>query len=206
MFKKTLLTAALVVAATGVASADGFYVGAGVGGSGLHSNNSYNHTETVDLGNIGLVGGLFGGYNFNFANQINLGVEAFGNFDSANMHNNASIHNSSTKLQYNYGLRFLPGYQLTADTDLHLLAGVAMGHEKYDRNPTGGTSASGTTNAAGFQMGFGSGTAVNSNFAVRGDIIYTGYKSKTFTLSDSHTQTLKMSSLDGVVSGEYKFG
>lgn len=206
MFKKTLLVAALALTATGVASANGFYAGLGVGGSSLTSQDSYttpSSNTSVDTGKIGVLGNLFGGYNFNFDNQMNLGIEAFAGADSAKVEANAGSFSVSDQLRYNYGVRMLPGYQITADTDLHLLAGYTRGNFKFSTS----TGYSTNKNANGYQVGFGSTTSVNSNFAVRGDIIYSGYKSvSTGVGTNGDSATAKASTLDGVVSGEYKFG
>jgi outer membrane immunogenic protein len=205
MFKKTLLTAALALAATGAASADGFYAGLGLGASALHSQSTLNSLtgddSTGENGNFGVLGGLFGGYNFNFANQLNLGLEAFVNADSAKFNESVNAVGYTGKLTYNYGLRVLPGYQITADTDLHLLAGVARGHFEGSS-----VNFSNSQNVNGWQLGLGSTTSVNTNFAVRGDVIYTGYKTQNLNFSNGDTGSFKANTLDGVISGEYKFG
>lgn len=206
MLKKTLLTALLALTATGVASANGFYAGFGVGGSALHSGNDLTQSSTTtshDIGNIGALGSVFGGYNFNLDNQVNLGIEAFANADSVKAQYQDSTYTLTEKLTYNYGLRLVPGYQITADTDLHLLAGLARGHFT-GRDSTGGEDDS--KNIYGWQGGFGATTAVNSNFSVRGDLIYTDYKKKTYDLGTNESMSIKANTLDGVISGEFKFG
>ena len=205
MLKKTLLTALLALTATGVASANGFYAGAGVGGSALHSSNGLTQSGTTTshyIGNLGALGSLFAGYNFNLDNQMNLGLEAFINADSVKAQYQTSTYTLTEKLTYNYGLRFVPAYQITADTDLHLLAGIARGHFTGSDSTGGGDDSK---NIYGWQGGFGATTAVNSNFAVRTDIIYTDYKKQTYNLG-TESASLKASTLDGVISGQFKFG
>jgi len=203
MLKKTLLTALLALTATGVASANNFYAGFGVGGSALHSENKLTGVSlSGDTGNFGALGSVFGGYNFNLDNQVNLGLEAFANASSVKATVANSTYSLTEKLTYNYGLRLVPGYQITADTDLHLLAGIARGRITFT-DSTGG--AEGSKNVYGWQGGFGSTTTVNSNFAVRGDIIYTDYKKKTYSLG-TESSSFAANTLDGVISGEFKFG
>jgi hypothetical protein len=217
MFKKTLLVGAVALAVAGAASADGFYVGAGIGGIGLHQAtsitfvNDYGDTDHLsnDGGTLGVTGGLLAGYNFNFANQMNLGIEGFANMTSAKQNselvstsgNDVATVSTVLKEKYNYGVRLVPGYQVTPDSDMHVLVGYVRGHF---------TANSENTNANGFQLGLGSTTSVTKEFSLRGDIIYSGYKSKSASVSEpdgnAYSLSTKNNTLEGVVSGEYKFG
>ena len=202
MFKKTVLVGAIALAASGVALADGFYVGAGLGAT------SFNDTMTMpgraDNGMLGVIGGIYGGYTFNFANQFNLGLEAFGNATSAQIKNNNNP-DVTVKSRYSYGVRALPGYQLTPDTEVHLLAGYVRGNFKQSVS-TSNVSAitankTNTFNANGFQLGAGTGTNIAKNVALRGDLIFSGFQSKTLNGIKNRVNTL-----DGVASIAYKFG
>ena len=215
MFKKTLLVGAVALAVTGAASADGFYVGAGLGGIGLHQAANLTYSDILgdsatisnDGGALGVTGGLLAGYNFNFANQLNLGVEAFANATSAKQTllftaasgDETETNTISLKEKYNYGARFVPGYQVTPDSDIHALVGYVRGHFATDNQ---------NNNANGFQLGLGSTTSVTKEFSLRGDFIYSGYKTKTESGSDStgdsYTFSQRNNTLEGVISGEYK--
>lgn len=203
MFKKTLLVVALGAVST-AAMADGFYAGVGFGGEGYQDKvTSYVGTHRTE-GALGVMGGLFGGYTVNFANQFNLGGEVFGNVNSAKITDgsittvNSSAYGYTVKSRYNYGVRALPGYQVTPDTDVHALVGYVRGNFKFtDSNPAGTNS---TNNFNGYQVGGGMGVNVMKNVAVRGDFYYTGYQTKTVEIQN------KISSVTGVVSANYKFG
>lgn len=198
MFKKTLLVGAIALAASSVALADGFYAGAGLGGTGFHDQMG----SDDDQGNLGVIGGVFGGYTWNFANQFNLGAEAFGNATSAKAE---ILGVADVKSRYNYGVRALPGYQVTPDTEVHAIVGFVRGNFKVEQN-AGSFSQDKTFNANGFQLGLGTGTNVAKNIAVRGDLVYSGYQSKTVSDADGDSFKNKINTLDGIVSVAYKFG
>ena len=202
MFKKTLLVGAVALVASSAALADGFYFGAGVGGTGFHDGISIGGGGgAVDQGNLGVIGGLLAGYNFNLANQFNLGLEAFGNATSAKISDSDGTTTFTIKSRYNFGARVLPGYQVTPDTDLHAIVGYVRG--QFQENVTVlGVSGSQNLNVNGFQAGVGSGTNLAKNVALRGDIIYSGYQSITDNFGNQH----KFNTLDGIVSVAYKFG
>ncbi|MCD6047283.1 MAG: hypothetical protein K0S08_930 [Gammaproteobacteria bacterium] len=218
MLKKSLLVGAIALAASSVALADGFYVGAGIGGTGFHDKvdntltvDGVTETSSSDHGNLGVLGGLLAGYTWNFANQFNLGVEGFANATSAKIsHTSMDGDTTNVKARYNYGVRLVPGYQVTPDTDVHAIVGYVRGNFKAEATDADtGASASKTQNLNGFQLGVGSGTNVAKNVVVRGDIIYSGYQNKTNSFSDgvvSLSNKNKFNTLDGVVSVAYKFG
>ena len=204
MFKKVLLVAAVALSTT--AFADGFYAGAGLGGSSLHvklTDSGNNHSG--NYGSTDVVGGLLGGYSFNMANQVNLGVEAFFNGTSDKISQTNANGSSDVKLRYNYGVRVLPGYQLTPDTDMHLIAGYVRGNFKFDSSDTD-SSASPHYNRNGYQAGFGLGTNVDKNVFLRADMIYSGYNKISGNNEDSQAVSLKANTLDAIVSGGVKFG
>jgi opacity protein-like surface antigen len=208
MLNKSLLVGAIALAASSVALADGFYVGAGVGGTGFHNqSNIDNGVVKSDTGNLGVIGGVLAGYNWNFANQFNLGVEGFANATSAKTTANYldSTVTVTQKARYNYGVRLVPGYQVTPDTDVHAIVGYVRGNFKTEAS-AGSFSASKTFNANGFQLGVGSGTNVAKNVVVRGDVVYSGYQSKTVSDAEGDTAKNKINTLDGIVSVAYKFG
>ncbi len=198
MFKKTLLVVALA-AASSMAMADGFYAGAGVGGQNLYSHMNDGAGRTYDAGKIGFTGGVLGGYAFNFANQFNLGVEAFGDFDTAKASEQATSYTATLKQLYDFGLRVLPGYQVTADSDIHLILGYVRGH--FKTTDTLASVGSTTFNSNGFQAGAGIGTNLMKNVAVRGDVVFDGYQNKTFNGFQNKPRTT--AAIGSVI---YKFG
>lgn len=225
MFKKTLLVGAIALAASGAALADGFYVGGDLGATSFMVKDQINQSSSgfsssVDTGKLGGNIGLLGGYAWVFPNQFFLGAEAFAQATSAKINFNAAGGGSSddadVKLRYVYGLRVLPGYALTPDTNVYGIVGYARANVKFDGS-AGTVSGSTTKNFNGYQLGLGSMTNINKNVALRGDVIYTGYQSKTFTanatdLTDNTTNSYSTSekftpsSLEGNVAVVYKFG
>lgn len=219
MMKKTLLVGALTLAASGAALANGFYAGAGVGGLQLNSKtvDYSSHTATSSSqneGNLGVNGVLMGGYEFAFANRMVLGLEAFGNYTSAKINNSQSTIGdseltSSLRQQYVYGARVLPGFQATDSTSFYGIVGVARGHFVTTGSVTANitdVSGSSKVDLNGYQLGLGTKTDVYKNIAVRTDLIYTGYQSKTFESTDGSTSKIQPSTVEANVAAVYKFG
>lgn len=218
MMKKTLLVGALSLVASGAALANGFYAGAGVGTLNLDAKtiatSASGTVNTKDTGALGVNGVLMGGYEFDFANRMVLGLEAFGNYTSAKANNDTTVLNgaattSSLRLQYVYGARVLPGFQVTDSTSFHGILGVARGHfvssGSADANAST-TNGSSHVSLNGYQLGLGATTDVCKNIAVRSDLIYTGYQSKTFENGTGATYKIEPSTVEFNVAAVYKFG
>lgn len=215
MFKKISLLALVTgFGVANIAMANGFYAGANAGVSNLNNDLSFDSTDggdftgKVDTGDTGVTGGFLGGYTFNFASKLNLGVEAFANMDSSKTNANVNGYGSlELKQRYAYGLRMLPGYQVTKDTDVHLLAGYVRGNFRLRDNGLLDPNLSKTFNANGYQLGFGMGTDIVKNIGVRADVIYSGYQSKkVYGSVPSDTYTNRIHTVDGVAALVYKFG
>jgi opacity protein-like surface antigen len=212
MFKKTLLVTIIAVAAAGSAFADGFYVGAGIGGSNLNEkltaadvDNIYNDGAS-DMGKLGFLGSIFGGYTFNFSNQMNLGLEVFGNATNAKASDSDYQGTMSMKQRYQYGIRALPGYQITQDSDLHAIVGFIRGNFRLTDSGLVQSGVDSTFNANGYELGFGAGTNVAKNINVRADVIYNGYQTKTVNTTAGDSYKNQLHSWDGLLSVAYKFG
>jgi len=175
MLNKKILVGLVAVAISGSALADGFYAGAGLGGSYFRDNG-------VGTSNFGGIGEVYGGYAWNFANKINLGLEPFANF-------------ASTDNNYNYGFRVVPGYQITPDTSAHLLAGFVRGHFNNGND----VSANEKYFSNGYQAGVGAETNLMKNVALRGDVTFNDY------LQDLTTNNSRYA-INGIASLNYKFG
>lgn len=225
MMKKTLLVGALTLLGSSAAMAEGFYVGAGVGGLDLNSKtvdtkvvDSVSTVKTQDGGKLGVNGVLVGGYEFSFTNRMVLGLEAFGNYTSAKVINEPTANTSEDlRLNYVYGARVLPGFQATENTSFYGILGVARGNFKTSGtasvNASQNVDASGskTFDLNGYQLGLGTKTALNRNLGIRTDIIYTSYKDKTYTgtsASGASSDTYKItpSTLEANVAAVYAFG
>jgi len=226
--KKIILTqtAIISIAASSCALADGFYAGIGAGASSFNNilstaNNAIASNvisnSSGDMGSTGVIGSLFAGYNFSFANKCNLGLEAFSNIMSTstthNMNTTSAIAIITQDLKissrYTYGLRILPGYEITPDTTGHIILGYARGNFKITNNGKF-NNISATFNSNGLQTGLGFTTAITKNLALGLDAIYTTYASQTVNgLTASGTPLTyknKPYTLEGIVSLQYKFG
>jgi len=221
MFKKHLLVGVVILAASSVASADGFYLGAGIGASDLHDKNTANVvvagedvSTNATYGKFGALGSIFGGYGWSFASQFNLGLEAFANAMSTKLTYSTDDINGSIKDRYSYGVRVLPGYQVTPDADVHAILGYVRGNFK-----TAGTIIASdytynvTHKANGYQLGLGTGMNIAKNMGIRGDVIYSAYQSHTRDFSVTYGGVSAVGStknqfdtIDAIISLAYKFG
>lgn len=218
MMKKTLLIGTLTLLASGAALANGFYVGAGIGALQFNAKTTATSaagaSSIANQGKLGINGQLMGGYEFAFANRMILGLEAFGNYTSAKINSESSLRNnglanSSLRLQYVYGARVLPGFQATDSTSFYGILGVARGYFKTDGSVNANASTTqGSSNVSlnGYQLGLGTKTDVAKNIAVRTDLVYTGYQSKTFENSSAATYKIEPSTVEFNVAAVYKFG
>jgi opacity protein-like surface antigen len=111
--------------------------------------------------------------------------------------------------QYVYGARVLPGYQATDSTSFYGIVGVARGHfvttGSVDAD-VASDSSSNHFNLNGYQLGLGTKTDVYKNIAVRTDLIYTGYQTKTFESNTGSTSKIEPSTIEANVAAVYKFG
>ncbi len=180
-----------------------WYAGIGAGPTGFFNTVNTNNAGDADYGAAGVLGSLYAGYNHGFENKFNLGGEIFGDIRSANYadHDNYESPGYKAHLRYTYGVRILPGYQLNATTDIHLIVGYVLGNI---HSTWGGTPSAVTSNFNGYQVGIGGGYVCHHRFGLRGDIIYSDYQTKTFTLGSTPFKN-SPSSLDGLLSVIYAF-
>lgn len=197
----------------------GFYVGIGLGGIGFESQMSGQASGTIngiadtgvslgnaDGGNYGLNSYLLGGYAWTFPNKVFIAGEIFGNLTNVPVSTNASFASVSDPgldtvvagnggadltLDGVYGIRALPGYQVTPSSVVYGIIGYARAHAGSDvygnatadvgpfPEVTGSASSSESYNFNGLQLGLGSMINVTHNIALRGDLIWTGYGKQT---------------------------
>ena len=236
--KNSWFIGALALIASGTAAANGFYVGAGLGvinQSNKSTNTILQLSEDIDgaylpystsqtNSALGINGTLLGGYSWLFANHFVIALEAFVNSSNAKVDYEQTTHvlnvTSDFSLSSTYGLRLLPGYQVTPETKVYGIVGYARASGSLDNN------ADATVNGGvvpftnkqdyqfnGYQLGFGSETQLSEHFSLRGDVIYTGYDSQSvdaqYTFLDSSmsaTNTVQPSSLEANVILVYQFG
>lgn len=180
-----------------------WYVGLGVGPASLLN---YSHVQAdgtlgdVRYGGFGAVGSLFAGYTYHIKNHFNLGGEIFGNGYAVKYNNDNHMEPTHTaKLQYAYGLRVLPEYQVDSAASLHAIFGFTRGNFKSTWN--GDTDISCLN---GFQVGLGGKLKLTPHIGLRGDLIYSKYKNNSMTL-DSYPFKNRFSTFDGIISVFYNF-
>lgn len=231
---KKLLVATLGMACANMAVANGFYAGAGLGAIGMKNKLSSTSTTTRDdvttvyeendfNSKVAVNGSLFMGYAFFFPNKTFLGLEAFANATSLTTDNSVSNDyatiDSTLKLNSVYGLRLLPGYQLSHASVVYAIAGVAFADAKIQSTLSGNvlddpmldSPYDETRHLSGYQLGLGAMTHVTQHVLVRGDLIYSGYQSTSVTTSSdngelSNTYTLKPYTVEANLSLMYQFG
>jgi|GEM_PF-2207072 len=209
MSKKILaFTAAILTGpiTTGVFAQEA-YIGIGAGGTGV-----FNHTtQTVidpgifDDGVFGAAGTLYVGYTFPLMSKYQLSLEAVGNLFSATMAEYIPTipDTTYTKYRYSYGIRVLPAYQVSQESNIHFIAGYSRGNFNVQDTLH---ARDNNFNVSAYQVGLGSKLELCQNLFVRGDIIYNGYQSKTIASTIGAIFTDQMSTFDGIVSLGYSFG
>lgn len=237
MKKQLMLVAVLALGTTSVAHASGFYIGGGLGGSKL--KNTYTSTIDLNAdpeygypaasgsasssgSNWGVNSTVLAGYAWESPNSYFIGLEVFDNASSAKVSNKVTntviskgpevvatlTENIEVDVQVKntYGIRALPGMHFTEDTVGYGIVGLARG-DMYLTSPN--VEGSGSYNLNGYQLGLGAMTNLSQHFALRGDVIYTGYASKTVYTDEGDFTTInkfKPSTMEANLVAVYKFG
>lgn len=225
----------------------GFYVGIGGGAmdfftefSGPGTSTSEDGLVTIsqnsssDSGSLGWNTTAEVGYAWALPNRFFLGIEAFGNYTntatSTTSSSSTTIEESTDtadtygqlKMDWIYGIRALPGYQVTPSTTVYGIIGYARAHADLNTAAESVTSegvvqnlptTTESFNFNGLQLGLGSMIDVTEHVAIRGDIIYTDYQDKTSNTLDtdsrggtySSSTQLSPSTLEANVGVVYKF-
>lgn len=192
-FKTITLTLLLLSCGNGFAGAmgddympptyNGLYVGGNIGIADLQDKNThYISPEIHHLGGIGVIGGGIVGYDYSITEQFKLGIEGYGNATGLNtgiQHFNQTTgvqdNSEQMNMRYNAGIRILPGYQYTTDTEGHLILGYSNARFSNIDNGTYGYLDT-QFNKNGFQGGIGwKATLFNQHTVLRLDAIYTRY-------------------------------
>ena len=203
----------------------------------------FNNTMTIDAGNIGWNSTFFAGYAWYLPKRTFLGVEVFDNItntaastdeqpstvytDNGDAGSFARDLSVSLTLQNVYGVRALPGFQVTQDTVVYGIIGWARAHAttnaSYSLNASidadkvqlPGSSIDGEYNFNGYQLGLGSMINLTEHLALRSDLIYTAYNTVTLNGGvdvdpDGSTNTMKITSdlttIEADISLVYMFG
>jgi len=233
---KKLWVACVCVSLSSMALANGFYVGAGVGAIGMKNKlsststttNSEQGTTNVYENNdfntdVAVNSALFMGYALFFPNKYVLSLEAFANASPVSVNNvvnnSYSTIDSSIKFNSVYGVRLLPGFQVTKSSIVYAIAGYALANAKVQGTLNGTALDSPrldsqydeTRHLNGYQLGLGAMTHVANHVLIRGDLIYSGYQSTSVTATSnngdlSNTYSVKPYTIEANLSLMYQFG
>ncbi len=193
-------------------SFNGFYAGASLGISNLlDKEQQIVNTETHQLGNLGILGGGFVGYNYYLSEHVSIDIEGFGNATGLNAAITHSTNGSTTyqtSTHYNAGVRLLPGYQCSQRLQGHVIIGYANANVQIQDNGTYGYINT-STNKNGFQAGLGWTTPLTSYVLARLDMLWTTYGPLTSVgtglTTPTQTYTNNYATFDGALSLIYKF-
>ena len=158
MFKKLLLAGLMAGVISQAAYAGNFYIGPSVMLNYLSADHSNYHalSPRVSLGYGGIVTD-----NFYLAGEL---TATPGSIDLKNDYTKGT--NENTKITHTYGLSIIPGIKVTDTTMVYGRIGAV---ESYfnSQNKT----------AAGAQVGLGVQMSIAPSWDLRGEYIYTGYRS-----------------------------
>lgn len=159
MFKKILLTSAIMMTSAGVAMATPApYVGASLG---INVNTTSSAANSQAANFRGVPFSLFAGYGGVVSQSFYLAGELTGTAGTAELSNNNSL-----KTTYGYGASVIPGVMLSDHT-------LAFARGGFVRSRFSNQSKS----VSGGQLGLGLQTSLTQNLDLRGEYDFTGYKS-----------------------------
>ena len=176
MLKKLLIATAVLATSSTIAFAGSPYVGVGLGVDNTSTKISNNLVTVNKFGARSALLNVFAGYGALVNQNIYLGGELFINGTS----NQAKVTtaNSYAKItsRSSYGISFMPGVMLGDHTLAYARAGIVKGQFR-SQAAIAGQYASQTNNVVGGQLGLGLQTSVAQNVDLRGEYVYTGYRS-----------------------------
>lgn len=179
MLKKLVIATAVLAASSTVAMAAGTpYVGVGLGvnsaSNGIKTNNG---TTIKNLGARGALLDVFAGYGIVVNQNIYLGGELFGTATSSQA--KVTVFNGNftrVTTKNSYGVSFIPGVMLGEHTMAYARAGLVRTAFNSSNN-SAGVYSSRTQSVNGGQLGLGLQTTVAQNVDLRGEYVYTSYRS-----------------------------
>lgn len=187
MLKKLLIASAVLAASSTIAFAGTPYVGVGLGVNDSQTKISDSNSSVNKFGARGALLNVFAGYGALVSQNIYLGGEVFFNGTSTQAkvtEDNGDYAKLTTRSSY--GVSFIPGVMLTDHTLAYLRAGVVRGQFRAQaQDETLGYGAQ-TKNVTGGQLGLGMQTSLAQNVDLRGEYVYTGYRS--YTLKTTNTK------------------
>lgn len=217
---------------------NGVYIGADVGLFTIfnHISNSFTGVPPISFfgeiasqtGHFGINGGGILGYDYSIQPKIKLGIEGYinGTNISIAQSQNTTVPNfdaasTTTKQNYAWGFRALPGYEISPGLVAHLVLGYSNAQFTI-KSPPPATGlgifqpiVNDTFTSNGFQSGIGLTSIIYHNFSLRIDGLFTTYgahSSPTFSYSNgpealSYIGTFRsvLNTFEGDLTLSYKF-
>ena len=177
--KKLLIATAILAASSTVAMAAGApYVGVGLGLNSASNSISINNGTTIkNLGARGALFDVFAGYGIVVNQNIYLGGEVFGSATSAQGKITAPNGNFvRVQTKNSFGISLMPGVMLGEHTLAYLRAGIVRTSFNAANN-SAGVYVSKNKSVNGGQLGLGLQTSLAQNIDLRGEYVYTSYRS-----------------------------
>lgn len=232
--KKLLIAAALSAVSFGALAADlparvaapapylspvvasnwtGFYVGVHAGYSWTSGTSAYSavrlSTFDINAKPDGIVGGAQVGYNYQFSNNVVVGVEA--DLSGADIKDTIPDRLSAFQLRAGNTITAKTDYTATARARLgyamgsflpYITGGYALAHSKVSA-----TDGALSDNAVfqGWTIGGGAEYALSSNVSLKAEYLHTMFRSHTFFAGQSYASTAKPKSDTARVGVNYKF-
>lgn len=227
--KKYIFAAALLAASiSGAKAADvvvqepvaiyswsGVYVGAQIGYAWGKSHFVDEDDDRIDYDPRGAFGGIYAGYNYEFANGVVLGVDADANFSGIERDAQLTFggdsepdpdHVANAKLRYTAAIRGRVGYAM--DRFLPYIAGgVSFTELKFDldHDGTGDWDFQNKKSFTGWNIGAGLDYAMTDNVILRAEYRYTDYGHKNFTMNWAGDSKINLKTNDIRLGIAYKF-
>jgi opacity protein-like surface antigen len=196
LFFATTTTALLTLSLTAQAAPEGkFFIGTGIGMNRLFNPLKTSGTRYSYAKN-GLLGQISTGYHYAFANHFSFGSELFINLQNTQFKDSTSFAAElKGKLRLSYGLRFMPGYQVTNQYNLYSIIGFGGVNTQYHYN-----SQRRTLNLPMIQAGIGNSYTFKNNLGVNTEVTYLAARNKNFTVGSRSFKTRHLGALDATAS------
>lgn len=215
---------------------DGVYLGADIGLLTLFQKSSVSINATSpgnflgsykqQEGYFGVTGGGIIGYDYSLQQKIKLGIEGYINGTNVTIYQSQltvvpqyDYANTTTRQNYAWGFRALPGYELSPGVVAHLILGYSNAQFNI-KSPPPATGLglyqpiiNQTFSRNGFQSGIGLTSIVYHNFSLRIDGLFTTYgthSSPSYTYNNGstvYTGTFNsvLNTFEGDLTLSYKF-
>lgn len=162
----------------------GGYVGGQIGYGFGSADYVYSGSSDYDYSNNpdGFLGGIYAGYNHQFANKVVLGVEAdiaWGGLKDSALAPGDSDFSATTKIDLTGSARLRLGYAMDRLLP-YVTGGVAFGKFSFDEYEDGGFYGSADESLVGWTLGIGAEYALTDNWTLRGEYRYADYGTRDF--------------------------